>query len=86
MTPSSAACCVLPAIAKKARVSWCLLESTPAAVSAFSPAAAACPPPEGGGVPLLAAANLPYWAILLFGLFSLLSSSATIIERFKAGA
>ena len=42
--------------------------------------------PEGGGVPLLSAANAPYFAIVAFGLFSLVSSSLTIIERFMKGA
>ena len=35
--------------------------------------------PEGGGVPVLSAANAPYFAIGAFGLFSLISGSMTIV-------
>lgn len=37
---------------------------------------------EGGGVPVFSAENLPYLAIIAFGLFSLTSSSYTIVQRF----
>ena len=41
--------------------------------------------PSGGSVPVLSLANAPYLALALFGVFSLVSSSASIVSRFMAG-
>ena len=41
--------------------------------------------PEGGATPVLSLANLPYFGIVAFGVFSLVSSGSAIVQRFLAG-
>ena len=41
---------------------------------------------EGGGIPYCSCANVPYYFIAAFGLFSLVSSSSSIVARMSGGA
>ena len=42
--------------------------------------------PEGGSIPYCSLANVPYYCIAAFGLFSLVSSSSSIVARMSSGA